>query len=111
MKNRKFGIGTLVLAAAAAMFAGIMTTASFDFTRTSEAQNFWKEPSQKEDVALSPRSFVELSKKLAPSVVNISTTQVTRQRPLMPFPEFKTPFDDGHEFKRQSLGSGFVINK
>ena len=123
MKNRKFGIGTLVLAAAAAMFAGIMTTAAFDFTRTSEAQNFWKESSEKQDAAFTPRSFVELSKKLAPSVVNISTTQVTRQRPLMPFPEFKTPFDeffgdefrkpfgDGHEFKRQSLGSGFVINK
>src|SRR3990172_5453052 len=123
MKNRKFGIGTLVLAAAAAMFAGIMTTAAFDFTRTSEAQNFWKESSEKQDAAFTPRSFVELSKKLAPSVVNISTTQVTRQRPFMPFPDFKTPFDeffgdefrkpfgDGHEFKRQSLGSGFVINK
>src|SRR3990170_2164496 len=88
MKNRKFGIGTLVLVAAAAMFAGIMTTASFDFTRTSEAQNFWKEPSRKEDVALSPRPFVEFFGD-----------------------EFRKPFGDGHEFKRQSLGSGFVINK
>src|SRR3972149_2214424 len=123
MKNRKFGIGTLVLAAAAAMFAGIMTTAAFDFTRTSEAQNFWKESSEKQEAAFTPRSFVELAKKLAPSVVNISTTQVMKQRPFMPFPEFKTPFDeffgdefrkpfgDEHDFKRQSLGSGFIINK
>ncbi|MFZ3071884.1 MAG: DegQ family serine endoprotease [Thermodesulfobacteriota bacterium] len=123
MKNRKFGIGTLVLAVAAAMFGGIVMTAAFDFTQTSEAQNFWKESSEKDTAAFTPRSFVELAKRLAPSVVNISTTQVMKQRPFMPFPEFKTPFDeffgdefrkpfgDEHDFKRQSLGSGFIINK
>ncbi|MEK6531491.1 MAG: DegQ family serine endoprotease, partial [Deltaproteobacteria bacterium] len=56
--------------------------------------------------------------------VNISTTQVIKERPFVPFPEFKGPFDDffgddfnkffnqpNREFKRQSLGSGFIINK
>ncbi len=79
-------------------------------------------------------SFVELAERLTPSVVNISTTHVVKGRGGSPFPGFKGgPFEDffgddffkeffgdrkggegggkSREFKRQSLGSGFVINK
>ncbi len=63
-----------------------------------------------------PVNFTGLAKKLPQAVVNISTTQVIKERPLVPFPQFKEPFgdffgDDFNELKRQSLGSGFIINK
>lgn len=65
-----------------------------------------------------------LIKNLSPSVVNISTTSITKQRnfgfqipwsdPNDPFYEFFKKFfgDDmqGREFKRKGLGSGFIIS-
>jgi serine protease Do len=71
--------------------------------------------------AITP-DFVELSKKLKPSVVNISTAktvspQTNMQRPRNPLGQ--DPFDDffnrffdapQHSFKQRSLGSGFIIN-
>ncbi|MBI5598306.1 MAG: DegQ family serine endoprotease [Deltaproteobacteria bacterium] len=125
-KAGRFGVKTLVMVAVVFLVAGIAVTARFDITEKTGAQNFWKESSPKEEAAFGPRAFVDLSKRLMPTVVNISTTQVVKEKPLVPFPEFKTPFDEffgdeffkpfggeGHEreFKRQSLGSGFIINK
>jgi len=66
--------------------------------------------------------FVELTKKLKPSVVNISTAktvspQRNTQRPRNPLGQ--DPFDDffnrffdvpQHSFKQRSLGSGFIIS-
>jgi len=71
--------------------------------------------------AITP-DFVELSKKLKPSVVNISTAktvspQSKMQKPRNPFGQ--DPFEDffnryfdvpQHSFKQRSLGSGFIIN-
>jgi serine protease Do len=71
--------------------------------------------------AIAP-DFVELTKKLKPSVVNISTAktvspQRNAQRPRNPFGQ--DPFDDffnrffdvpQHSFKQRSLGSGFIIS-
>jgi serine protease Do len=71
--------------------------------------------------AIAP-DFVELTKKLKPSVVNISTAktvspQRNTQRPRNPFGQ--DPFDDffnrffdvpQHSFKQRSLGSGFIIS-
>jgi serine protease Do len=72
---------------------------------------------------LVPGSFAELAKKASPSVVNISTVKTLKSRgqtPLMPFGP-NDPFKDFFErffkdqiprdFKQQSLGSGFVIDK
>jgi serine protease Do len=69
-----------------------------------------------------PSSFAELAKKASPSVVNISTVKVIKGRGPMP-----TPFGPGDPFKdfferffrdqiprdyrQQSLGTGFVIDK
>jgi len=72
--------------------------------------------------AITP-DFVELTKKLKPSVVNISTAktvspQKNTQRPRNPFGQ--DPFEDffnrffdvpQHSFKQRSLGSGFIISK
>ncbi len=91
---------------------------------------FWTEKSGEEGeiVPMLP-SFSALVEKLSPAVVNISTTQVVKggpqvfrfpQRPFerRPFPQdpfeefFKRFFGDipEQEFKRQSLGSGFIVS-
>ena len=73
-------------------------------------------------------SFADLVEKLQPSVVNISTTNVIRQRSPFrqgpgspfggnnPFNDFFEKFFGGgnspqREFKRQGLGSGFIMTK
>ena len=67
--------------------------------------------------------FVSLAKKLGPVVVNISTTQTIKQRPTPapepfggddPFSEFwRRFFSDPPQgpFRRQGLGSGFIIDR
>lgn len=71
-------------------------------------------------------SFADLVEKLKPSVVNISTTSVVKPRGFRdrqrrspygegdPFEEFFKKFFEGQpqqEFKRQGLGSGFIISE
>ena len=71
-----------------------------------------------------PGSFTELVKEASPSVVNISTIKVIKggeeREPMTPFgPQdpFKDFFDRffrdqmPREFKQQSLGTGFIIDK
>lgn len=126
MNNKKtFGIKSVVIVGIASLLLGIVLTAKFDVTSPIDAQSFWKEKGEKTEPAqFEPNSFVRLAKELNPVVVNISTTQVVKQKPMVPFPEFKNPFEDffgdefrnfgeapEREFKRQSLGSGFIINK
>ncbi len=72
-----------------------------------------------------PQSFTELVEKVRPAVVNISTT-TTVHVPGHPFRHFfgpreESPFSDffkrffgdipDREFKQQSLGSGFIVDK
>ncbi len=70
--------------------------------------------------------FTDLVEKQGPAVVNISTTQIIKQNrmtPQFPFDEDDPAFDmfrrfmphalpntPPHEFKSQSLGSGFIIS-
>ena len=68
-----------------------------------------------------PESFANLAEILSPSVVNISTTSIIKDRkqnlpafpPGSPFEEFFKQFQDPNQGKRraQSLGSGFIIDK
>jgi len=66
-----------------------------------------------------PRDFVELSERLSPAVVNISTAQtieITANRAFpkgSPLEKFNDFFGDGGDQNRiaRSLGSGFVIDK
>ncbi|MBZ0221158.1 MAG: DegQ family serine endoprotease [Candidatus Methylomirabilis sp.] len=124
-KRKGFGLKTIVLVAIISVVAGVMITARFDMTNTTTAQNFWQDADSSPQVTGAvPNNFVELARKLSPVVVNISTTQVMQERPTMPFPEFRGPFEEffgddfrrffeeppGGEMKRQSLGSGFVLN-
>jgi serine protease Do len=66
-------------------------------------------------IAGAPSSFAELVRRARPTVVNIHTTAIIRQRPLALF-----PFGEDSPFyqlvqppdqKAQSLGSGFVIGQ
>ena len=114
---------TLIVVGVISILIGMAISVRLDFTQSTEAQSFWKEDGR-EPLSMQPASFANLARDLAPAVVNISTTQVVKGRPVVPFPEFRGPFEDffGEEFKdffgmpdrkykRQSLGSGFVINK
>ena len=91
----------------------------FGSVSTIEAQTSQVLPSN-------PGSFSELAKKASPSVVNISTVKVIKGRthgqmpfggPLGPNDPFKDFFERffrdqiPRDFRQQSLGSGFVIDK
>lgn len=69
--------------------------------------------------------FVELAKKLKPTVVNIRTAKVIKQRPFQQRPRMQSPFDNFFEDffgqfngqmpqqrprREQSLGTGFIIS-
>ncbi len=127
-EKRQFSLKVLFVVALISILAGVALTARLDITGTSDgAQKFWHEPAghgPEAPAQAAPHDFVSLAKDLSPLVVNISTTQVIKEKPMVPFPEFKGPFDDffgndfnkffnepHREFKRQSLGSGFIINK
>ncbi len=72
-------------------------------------------------------SFADLVESQKPSVVNISTTSVVKQRGIFPGIPNNSPFGDKDpfedffkkffgdtpqkEFKRQGLGSGFIVSK
>ncbi len=70
-----------------------------------------------------PQSFADLAEKVRPAVVNISTTTTVRV-PGMPFQHFFGPKEGlpdefkqffgqvpDQEMKRQSLGSGFIVDR
>ncbi len=122
----RYGIKTVIVVAVLSILAGVIITARFDLTNISGAQTFWKEPGAGAAAKVyGPPDFVELAKNLEPTVVNISTTQIIKEKPMFPFPQFNGPFDDffggnlnkffgqemPRELKRQSLGSGFIINR
>lgn len=136
MNQKKFSLKTLLTVTACAILFGIFFTASFDLTvdthakSTKEGAGLWTEngsmdlsPTEK---GLLPGSFSTLAKKMGPAVVNISTTQVVKGRSAVPFPEFRGPFEDffgddfneffggggtEREYKKKSLGSGFLIHR
>src|SRR5919109_2516733 len=90
---------------------------------------FWTETPPTQIPVVQVPNFADLAEHLKPSVVNMSTTQVVkgqrRTTPRLPFPspfgerdpfeEFFERFFGGEnpqrEFRRRSLGSGFIINR
>jgi len=66
-----------------------------------------------------PDSFADLAETQRASVVNISTTQITKPQPMTPQMPFGSPFDDlfrdmfrnQQPQERHSLGSGFILSK
>ncbi|HZD10173.1 MAG TPA: DegQ family serine endoprotease [Candidatus Binatia bacterium] len=90
---------------------------------------FWTETPPTQIPRVQVPNFADLAQQLNPSVVNISTTQVMKgQRRMMPRLPFPNPFGERdpfeefferffggenpqREFRRRSLGSGFIINR
>ena len=88
--------------------------------KTEKSEDYYTKPVQFP-------SFAELVESQKPSVVNISTTSVVKQRGLFPGIPNNSPFGNNDpfedffkrffgdtpqkEFKRQGLGSGFIISK
>jgi serine protease Do len=56
-----------------------------------------------------PGSFVAAVKRLKPSVVNIFTAQIVRDRSPLGFPGFEDLFGGHRDRIQRSLGSGFIV--
>ena len=114
-KGNVYITGCYIFCLISVLFAATL----FGSVSTIEAQTSQVMPSN-------PGSFSELAKKASPSVVNISTVKVIKGRtrgqmpfggPLGPQDPFKDFFERffgdqiPRDFRQQSLGSGFVIDK
>lgn len=120
---KKIGIKGAVVAALGFIAIGYLVSSAY-LRSGDNASPLWKEISFKENPAtISLPDFAELVKRVKPAVVNISTSQVIKERPLFPHSPFgpKDPFEEfmekffgeipRREFRQRSLGSGVIINK
>jgi len=101
------------------LIAGFVGAAVLDPVSAPQAQTSSVLPA-------APSSFSDLAKKASPSVVNVSTVKVVKGRERMPLPfggpfGQEDPFRDFFErffrdqipkdYRQQSLGTGFIIDK
>ena len=127
MKDDKYLKRSLTVIIAGLIFgAGILVSSMWDVPSEVSAVSS-SENRASETVRSGLPYFVEMVKSKKPAVVNISTTKVFRHRglggaPMSPSDPFRDFFGDDFfdrffgqipqkEFKSQSLGSGFVIDK
>jgi len=94
---------------------------SFTTTGAPEIPAAQAGPAASEGITKTPLSFSDLTEKVKPAVVNISTTKTLRGRGRYNMPFGNSPFGDDfferffgdiprREFKQRSLGSGFIIS-
>jgi len=111
------------------LLIGIGVGTMVDTSSGGQGAPFWTETPPKSMPIIQAPNFADLAEHLRPSVVNISTTQVIKgQRRMLPRFPFPSPFGERdpfeefferffggegpqREFRRRSLGSGFIINK
>ena len=129
MKDRRFTWKTLLIASLFSLATGLLIASSLPTQSNIEASD-GKESKPASMMEGRPQSFAGLVKAVKPAVVNISTTQVIKQRRFRGMPgqpgHESDPFHDffGDDFfdkffgdmpqkelKRKSLGSGFIISK
>lgn len=131
MNKKRFSMKTLAGVGLAFLLAGIVFTISVDGGSSTSATELWKDAGKDAgSEPLEPKadmrpSFVELVKELSPTVVNLSTTMVVKDRgygslPRESFEDFfgdellERFFEDGlpeGDSEGESLGSGFIINE
>lgn len=116
-----------ILAAGLIFASGIVVASIWEVPEDVPAIESGREKKSDLNISSSYPSFVDVVKKKKPSVVNISTTRIIKERgfgghlqpPLDPFRDF---FGDEFierffgqspkkEYKTQNLGSGFIISK
>jgi serine protease Do len=124
-KVKQTGIPTVVWVAVLFLAIGLAISAKLDFSGRGGGTNLYGAGSgegRASGASMVLPNFVELSKRLSPAVVNISTTQMrSERRPGGPWSEEEDPFDFWRRFfggptprapfKERSLGSGFIIDK
>ncbi|HXH09705.1 MAG TPA: DegQ family serine endoprotease [Alphaproteobacteria bacterium] len=111
------------------LLIGIGVGTMVDTSSGGQGTPFWTETPPKSMPIIQAPNFADLAEHLRPSVVNISTTQVVKgQRRMLPRFPFPSPFGERdpfeefferffggegpqREFRRRSLGSGFIITK
>jgi serine protease Do len=116
------------IAALSCLLVGVRVAGMFAIASGADTP-FWTEAPPGQTPRVQAPNFADLSEQLRSAVVNISTTQVVkgpgRVFPGFPFPrpfgerhpfeEFFERFFEGmgpqRELRRNSLGSGFIINK
>jgi serine protease Do len=132
--SRKFGVGMLVFVAIIALMGGILIASSLEVRPAAKATD--PLGTKKVSLVSNPSSsltsniFVELTKRVKPGVVNISTTKVIKGggrvfRHFSPPSRERDPFRDffgedfferffgdapQREYIQRSLGSGFIID-
>ena len=115
-----------VLVAVTSLAIGLGISGSLDWLAPGRAVNLLGEPAKPDSFPVSALpDFVNLAKKIRPSVVNISTTQLSEGRGGPQ--EFSSPFGEDDPFndfwrrffggpmprgpqRQRSLGSGFIID-
>ncbi|MDO8446848.1 MAG: DegQ family serine endoprotease [Deltaproteobacteria bacterium] len=127
MKERRFTWKAMLIASLFSLVTALLTASS---TQSNAEASDGKESKPALLAEGRPQSFSGLVKALKPAVVNISTTQVIKQRgfrgmpgqPGHEFDQFRDFFGDDFfdrffgdmpqkDLKRKSLGSGFIISK
>jgi serine protease Do len=132
--SRRFGLSSLLIVALAGLGAGILMSSFFPTRSMSspvELRETKKVSVAASPSALSPQLFVELTRRVKPGVVNISTKKVVKGGGRV-FRQFSPPsrerdlfrdffgeefFDrffgeiPQRDFVQRSLGSGFIIDK
>ncbi len=121
---KKIGIRGKLLIALGFIAVGYIISSAYFGGGSSNSTPLWKEISFKDNPPPSSLSnFVELVRRVKPAVVNISTSQVIKEKPLFPHSPFgpKDPFEEfmekffgeipRREFRQRSLGSGVIINR
>jgi len=94
---------------------------SFTTTGAPEITAAQAGPAVSDSITKTPLSFSDLSERVKPAVVNISTTKTYKGKGRYNMPFGNSPFGDDffdrffgdgprREFKQRSLGSGFIIS-
>lgn len=126
MKNFFRGL-TVGLVAVSFLIIGLVVASNLSLTPSTEArvEGLWTEGTASAP-ADRPPSFADLAEEFSPAVVNVSTATIVKQKETQsPFGGENSPFHEffGDEFfkrffgdqpqqpfKKNSLGSGFIIN-
>ncbi len=129
MEAKKRWINILIILCIISFITGLLIASRLNFTPKSIAENV-KQNNNEVDISkqqiITPYTFVEIAKKLNPTVVYISSTQVLKgfqgfHSPFLERDPFRDFFGDDFfdkffgmpkgELRQKSLGSGFIINK
>jgi serine protease Do len=126
MNTRTRTLASFFSVAMASMIVGAVISTQAQRPETAQAQTTDKPapstaaPARRGDAVITLDTFKEVSKRVNPGVVNISTTQITKRTsdPLRDFfgEDFSERFGGpgqrrGSRERQSSLGSGFIVDK